>query len=58
VTDDPVHYKGLFFAFDDEFSHPIEHEAIPKVALRALVDQDPAQSPTRRLLNDIPIQAF
>jgi hypothetical protein len=58
VTGDPVHHKGLFFAFDAHFSNPIKHEAIPKIALRALVDQDPAQSPTRRLLNDIPIQAF
>jgi hypothetical protein len=48
----------LFFAFDADLSNPIEHEAIPKIALRAFVDQDPAQAPTRRLLNDIPIQAF
>jgi len=58
VTDDPVHHKGLFFAFDADFSNPIEHDAIPTIACRALVDQDPAQSPTRRLLNDIPIHAF
>ena len=58
VTDDSVNYQGLFFSFDANLSDPIEHEAIPKIALRAFVDQDPAQSPTRRLLNDIPIQTF
>jgi hypothetical protein len=58
VTDNSVNHQGLFFALDANLADPIEHEAIPKIALRALVDQDPAQSPTRRLLNDIPIQAF
>src|SRR5256885_569595 len=58
VTDDPVNHKGLFFAFDADFSNPIEHEAIPKIAFRAFIDQDPAQSSTRRLLNKTPIQAF
>jgi hypothetical protein len=42
VTDDSVHHKGLFFAFDADFPNPIEHEAITEVTLRALVDQDAA----------------
>ena len=58
VTDDSVHHQGLFFALDADLSDLIEYEAIPKIALRALVDQDPAQSPPRRLLNDVPVQAF
>ena len=58
VTDNSVNHKGLFFALDADLSDLIEHEAISKIALRALVNQDPAQSPPRRLLNDVPVQAF
>jgi hypothetical protein len=42
VTDDPINHEGLFFAFDADLSDPIEQEAISKIALRALVDQNPA----------------
>lgn len=42
VADDPVNHQTLFFAFDADLSNPIEHEAVPKIVLRALVDQNPA----------------
>ena len=42
VTDNSVHHQGLLFALDADLADPIEHEAIPKIALRALVDQNPA----------------
>ena len=38
VADDSVHHQGLFFALDADLSDLIEHETIPKIAFRALVD--------------------
>ena len=38
VADDSVDHKSFFFAFHRDFPNPIEHEAITKVTLRALVD--------------------
>jgi hypothetical protein len=42
VADDPVNHKSLLFAFDTDLSDSIEHEAVSEIALRALVDQNPA----------------
>jgi hypothetical protein len=58
MTDDPVHRKGLLFAFHVDVSDPIKHEPISEIAFRALVDQNPAQSSTWCFLNNITIQAF